>query len=129
MEENNEEQVKKRGRQPKDAETVPQEGGNTPQDKSDSYELPDFYKLAGVEAGQFPFRLLMDNKTPSTMAFPELREQPANMLKAYVTNIPVVFYNSTMVEYFADNLRNLADLFGWTAEFGVFVKGYEDGAD
>lgn len=86
------------------------------------YVVPDIHQLAGVDKGQYPFQLLLDNNTPSALAFPELGEQKANHLPAFSQNTTVVFTSENMVHQFSNNLKELGLLLKWNNQFGVFLK-------
>lgn len=86
------------------------------------YVVPDVYELAGVDKGEYPFQLLLNNHTPTSLSFPELGEQEANSLPAHAENIPVVFSSENMVHQFTNNLKQLGELLQWNEHFGVFIK-------
>jgi hypothetical protein len=68
---------------------------------------------------------LISNQTPSVMAFPELGQQAAAMLKPYTKDVAVRFQTAAMFDQFHANLAQLRTLCGWNEVRGVFVRSGE----
>lgn len=83
------------------------------------------FHLANVEVGAFPFSVLLDNKTISSVVFPEL----GLSLPPYAKDIQVIFSNQSQLDAFVQNVQLWANLWDWNVHFGVVVKGNKHGTN
>ena len=83
------------------------------------------HTLGGVENGVFPFCLYAENRSPSQIVFAEIGAS----VPAYAQNEPLWFRNAGSLHVFCTNFANFSQLFGWNENFGILLKGQDDGAD
>lgn len=83
------------------------------------------HALGGVENGVFPFCVYAENRSPSQIVFAEIGAS----VPAYAQNEPLWFRNAGSLHVFCTNFANFSQLFGWNENFGILLKGQDDGAD
>ena len=83
------------------------------------------HTLGGVENGVFPFCVYAENRSPSQIVFAEIGAS----VPAYAPNEPLWFRNAGSLHVFCTNFANFSQLFGWNENFGILLKGQDDGAD